>query len=351
MTSSIRMTRRAALMATGAMLLAACSPAAQPAPTAAPAKPAAAPTAAPAAKGDAAKPAARGNLRTLSVGILPSVDFLGLYVAIEKGYFAEEGLQPELRAMAGGAEIVPALVGGSLDLGITNTFSHLLAKEGNLDLRALAGGSVQTKERPTHAILVKGDSPIQSARDMEGKNFGINTLNNIDHIMVQEWLEKNGADPKKVNFVEIPFPQHPAALAQGRIDISAPTAPFTTIILAQGGKSLARHYVEVVDRVLVAYYVATNDWLQKPGNADVARKFVAAIDKGNKLVTENEKEARSIAAAQLKLDPSVAEKMDLPLQVTKIDPALIKWWLDVGMKRGMLKQATDPATLLYETAR
>lgn len=343
--------RMVILAIVGALLAAACAPAPAASPTAA--KPAApAPTAAPAKAAEATKPAEKkGEARTLQIGILPSVDFLGLYVAQEKGYFQEQGLQLELKTMSGGAEIIPAILGGSLDLGITNTFSHILAKDGGFDLKAIAGGSVQTKARPTHGILVRGDSPIKTAKDLEGKTLAINTLNNIDHVMLMEWLEKNGADPKKVNFVEIPFPQHAAALAQGRVDASAPTAPFPTVIQSQGGKLIARHYVDVVDRVLIAYYVTSNDWLQKPGNADAARRFAAAVDRGNKLVMENEKEARAIAVKQLRLEQAIADKADLPEQWTKIDPSLIKWWLDVGLKRGMVKKTFDPTELLSETAR
>src|SRR4029453_10422620 len=67
------------------------------------------------------------SLQVLQVGMLPATDFLGFYVAVENGYFQEQGLKPEVRIMSGGAEIIPALLGGSLDIGITNTFSHALA--------------------------------------------------------------------------------------------------------------------------------------------------------------------------------------------------------------------------------
>lgn len=349
------------VLGTIALLAAACS-AATPSPTAAPPKPTAAPAAtqAPAAKptekpaekaaAPTSAPAAKPQeMRTVQVGLLPSLDFLGFYTAVEKGFLEEQGLKAEIKILSGGAEIIPALLGGSLDVGISNTFSHVLAKDNGFELKAITGGAVQTKSRPTHAILVRGDSPIKTAKDLEGKTLAVNTFNNIDHVMVQEWLEKNGADPKKVNFVEIPFPQHAAALMQGRIDASAPTAPFPTVIQSQGGKIIARHYVEVTDRVLIAYFVATNDWLQK--NGDVARRFAAAVNKGNQYVMQNDKDARAVMVSQLKLEQAVADKADIPELTTKIEPDLVKWWTDVGIKRGLVKKSFDPNDLIYETAR
>src|SRR5687768_2170740 len=81
-------------------------------------------TAAPApSTADNSPPAAIATQRVnLRFGILPVTAFLGMYVAREWGWLEEEGINLDLVAMAGGAEILPAMIGGSLDAGITNTF-------------------------------------------------------------------------------------------------------------------------------------------------------------------------------------------------------------------------------------
>ena len=43
--------------------------------------------------------------------------------------------------------------------------------------------------------------------------------------MQQVWLRQQGADPRRVSFVEVPFPQMPAALAQSRVDAIGPAEP------------------------------------------------------------------------------------------------------------------------------
>src|SRR5688572_23619892 len=235
---------------------------------------------------DSPQPAAMAAQRVnLRFGILPVTAFLGMYVAREWGWLEEEGINLDLVAMAGGAEILPAMIGGSLDAGITNTFSHVLARDQGFDVRAIAAGGAERAGEPTHAILVRNDSPIQSARDLEGRTMATNTLNNIDHLMQQVWLQNNGVDPRRVNIVEIPFPQHPAALAQARVDAIGPTEPFVSVAASQGARVLAYHYTDTNPSTLIAYYAATGDWLSRTG--DTARRFARAIHRANTALQEN----------------------------------------------------------------
>src|SRR3954454_18315483 len=208
---------------------------------------------------------------TLRYGTLPVTGFLGLYLANEQGWLAEEGITLDLQTMAGGAEIVPAMIGGSLDMGISNAFSHVVARDQGFDVKAVAAGASEVRGSPTLAILVRSDSPLQSAQDLVGRTMATNTLNNIDYVMQLTWLLNAGVDRSQVNIVEVPFPQQPAALAQSRVDALGPTEPFVAAGLGQGARVLAYHYTDTNPVTLIAYYAATGDWLSRSGNADVAR--------------------------------------------------------------------------------
>jgi NitT/TauT family transport system substrate-binding protein len=286
---------------------------------------------------------------TLRVGMLPVTAFLGLYVAREQGWFQEEGIELDVQIMAGGAEIVPAMIGGSLDLGIVNTFSHVLARDRGFDVRAVAAGGSEVRGAPTHAILVGPNSPIQTARDLEGRTFATNTLNNIDHLMVQIWLRNNGADPRRVNFVEIPFPQHPAAIVQGRVDAIGPTEPFVTVALSQGARLLAYHYTDTNPSTLIAYYSATGDWLSR--NPGLARGFANAIHRANSYLEANPDEKRAAAVRHLNISPEVAARMNIETLETRIDPAGIQWWIDAGRQFNLVDRPLNPDDFLWETVR
>src|SRR5438067_6397649 len=105
------------------------------------------------APGDGAAASVVPQLVTLRYGTLPVTGFLGLYLANEQGWLAEEGIALDLQTMSGGAEIVPAMIGGSLDMGITNAFSHVVARDQGFDVKAVAAGVSERRGNPSHAIL------------------------------------------------------------------------------------------------------------------------------------------------------------------------------------------------------
>jgi NitT/TauT family transport system substrate-binding protein len=286
---------------------------------------------------------------TLRLGMLPVTAFLGMYLARDRGFLDEEGLAIDIQMMAGGAEILPAMIGGSLDVGVANAFSHVLARNQGFDVKAITGGAVEVRGAPTHAILVLPDAPFQSARDLEGRTIATNTLNNIDHLMQQIWLQNNGADPRRVSIVEVPFPQHPAALAQRRVDAIGPSEPFVTVAQSQGARVLAYHYTETNPVTLIAYLAATGDWLGR--NADVARRFARAVHRGNQYLEANPEEKRTMAVQTLNLNPDVVGRLNFEQFDTRIDPAAIQWWIDAGRRFNLVDQPLDPADFLFETVR
>lgn len=308
-------------VAAGGSLLAACgAPPAQASPT---------PTVAVATASPTPKP-----IRTLKVGYLPLTDFLGMYAAIEQGYMAEEGLKLELQAMAGGATIIPAIVGGSLDFGISNYVSVIVANGQGLKIKAFSDSAYGSKASPPFAIITKKDSPIKTARDLNGKKVAVNTRNGIVHVGVQEWIERGGGDPKSVQYVELPFPQMPPAITNGSVDAAAPTEPFVTVSTSQDAQVLSYYLTDLRDNCAIAGFISTDDWITK--NRDAAAAFHRANTKGMDWVSKNDKTAREYAAKYASLDPAIAAKINLAtLRSTPLVEA-VQFWVDMSKKWGLL---------------
>src|SRR5712691_10984751 len=322
-------------VAVGGALLAACGPAAT-APTAAP--PSATATPAPTPK----------PIRTLKVGYIPLTDFLGMYAAIEQEYMTDEGLKLELQAMSGGAAIIPAIVGGSLDFGISNYVSTILANAQGLKIKVFSDSAYGSKASPPFAIVVRKGGPITAGKDLSRAKIAVNTRNNIVHIGVMEWMERNGGDPKTATFVELPFPQMPAAISQGAVDAAAPTEPFVTVATSQDAVVLANYLTDLRDPVAIAGFISTDDWITK--NRDTAAAFHRANTKGMDFVAKNEKVARDYAAKYANLDPALAAKINLAtLRSTPLLDA-VQFWVDMSKKWGLLdKSSTLKAEDLFVT--
>jgi NitT/TauT family transport system substrate-binding protein len=316
-------------VAAGGSLLAACAPAATTAPSAS-----AASTAAPTATlAPTPKP-----IRTLKVGYLPLTDFLGMYAAIEQDYLADEGLKLELQAMAGGATIIPAIVGGSLDFGISNYVSVIVANGQGIKIKAFSDSAYGTKASPPFSIIVKNGSPIKTAKDLNGKKVAVNTRNGIVHVGVMEWIDRNGGDAKSVQYVELPFPQMPPAITSGAVDAAAPTEPFVTVATAADATVLSNYLTDLRDPCAISGFISTDDWIAK--NRDAAAAFHRANTKGMDFVAKNETVARGYAAKYANLDPALAAKIKLASLRSTPVPEAVQFWVDMAKKWGLLDNAS-----------
>src|ERR1700752_2593100 len=137
--------------------------------------------------------------------------------------------------MAGGAVIVQGVPSGDLQFGWSNVISLYQAHVEGFDFKLIAGGAINVRgSNESHAIIVGKDSPIKTAKELEGKTVAVNTLNNIVHLMAMAWIDKNGGNSSKVKFVEVPFPQMEATLSAGKVDAISVHEPCATAATQKG---------------------------------------------------------------------------------------------------------------------
>jgi NitT/TauT family transport system substrate-binding protein len=161
------------------------------------------------------------------LGVLPIADDAHLERAQLAGYFAAEGLSLELVPVQGGANALPRLRTGELDMTFTNYVSVLLAEsQGAGDFRFIDGGYDAGPN--TILVMTRPDSPIRSTQDLQGKRIAVNTLRNVVELATRSALETSGVDPATVTFVPVPFPAMAAALTGGQVDAATMVEPFIT---------------------------------------------------------------------------------------------------------------------------
>ncbi|MFC7644482.1 ABC transporter substrate-binding protein [Streptosporangium lutulentum] len=153
---------------------------------------------------------------TINIGTIPVVDTAPLQIAVEKGLFKAEGLDVKLTTLAGGAEAIPKLKGGDLDVSFGNYVSFFsAAAKGALDLKIVSDGFQSAPK--THTIMVAKDSPIQTVADLKGKTIAVNTKRNISTLLIRVAAKANNFDlDEDKNFVEFPFPEMEGVLKAAR---------------------------------------------------------------------------------------------------------------------------------------
>jgi ABC-type nitrate/sulfonate/bicarbonate transport system substrate-binding protein len=116
-----------------------------------------------------------------------------VYVADEKGWFAEEGLEIQWVGEVPAAQLVPAVAAGSIDFANRHTPLVLTARAGGAKLRIVAAGAQTTAARPHMKYLVVPGSPIRSVKDLKGKKIGINSFGACSEYVLKEYLRTERA--------------------------------------------------------------------------------------------------------------------------------------------------------------
>lgn len=103
---------------------------------------------------------------TLMLDYIPNTNYSGIYVALDKGYYNDEGM--DLKILETSDVGVETLVGeGAVDYGISYEENVLLARENNINIKSIYA----MLEQNTSGLISKKSKNINSVSDMSGKNY------------------------------------------------------------------------------------------------------------------------------------------------------------------------------------
>lgn len=275
---------------------------------------------------------------SLRVAYLPVVTYVYLWQAQDAGYFADEHLEVELVPMTGGVVIIPAIEAGEVDMGGADVLGVINAITGGVDIRYVTVPSVITAENPVHGLMTS-DPEIREASGLIGKSVAVNGLFNIEWMMLREWLRQQGVDPDQVEIVEVPFPDMVAAVQQGSVAAAGVADPFLTIGRDAGLTEIGSYWAEVVPEIAVSGIVASSTWLEE--NAEVAERFLRAIDKAVGDLESNPELARTLLADHTETPPDLLGRISFPATQLDVDPGLMQFWFDQSKTEGLLDEDTD----------
>jgi NitT/TauT family transport system substrate-binding protein len=272
------------------------------------------------------------------VGTVPVLGVAPLYIAIEKGYFKDEGLNVEARVYPSGAISLPAMIKGEIDLVFSNYISMFKAQaEGAGKLRIIAEGSSSAPN--SFGLYVMPNSPIREAKDLAGKKIGVNARGNIATVLTNETLKSAGVDITTLNYVDVPFPEMGAALARGDLDAVFLPEPFITVNSALLGiNRIVDAGVGTVDGLPMDGYGGTEGWVKQHPNT--AEAFARAIQKAA-ADASNRSETEKVVTGYAKVDPKFAPLM-APLQYpTSVNPTRLQRVADLMQAQELLKEKLE----------
>jgi len=268
----------------------------------------------------------------------PTLSYVPLYYAQEKGFFAQEGLDLQVLVVRGVIG-VSSLMSGEIDV---------TCHAGSGFSAALRGVPIKiisvTRERPIHELIVAPN--INSPVELKGKAIAVGSLDGTAAVMTRRILQAKGLDAQKdVHLLSMDTPARLQSLFSGRVAGAMITPPSTYFALDQGYKVFGRgrDYMRYLQTGVV-----TSDIHIKEQRGKIVR-FLKAWNRA--LKTFQDHPELMIPAIQKRLgvkDPQLARRMyddDAPyiLSGGRLTPEAAKEILEIGREALRIKEpiATD----------
>ncbi|MEO3856675.1 ABC transporter substrate-binding protein [Acrocarpospora sp. B8E8] len=212
------------------------------------------------------------------------------YVALEKGYFKEAGLDVDIKPGTGTVDAMKLLAGGRADFGIGD-FTGTLITTAKEKLPVIAVGMVH--QNSLAAIIALEEGGISTPKDLEGKTIGDQPGSTVQ-VTFPVYAKAAGIDASKVKFVPGAPPALPQLLASGSVDAIGQFVVGRGLIekAAQGKKAVVLPYGEVLpDLYGNALLTSSTMAKEKP---EVVKRFMAALFKGLEYSIANPEESGEI---------------------------------------------------------
>ncbi|XPP27146.1 MAG: ABC transporter substrate-binding protein [Leucobacter sp.] len=253
------------------------------------------------------------EVTTLNMGVVPVADAALAYIALDEGYFAEEGLEVKMEAMQNAAAIVPGVLNGQVQIGQGAVPPIVSAASQSLPLVIVgnAANVPQDADADPMAILVKAGSDIRSPKDLEGEIVAVNALQAAIELIVSQAIESDGGDPSTVTYVAMPFPDMAAAVERGDVAAAGVIEPFRATGFEAGLVSISNPMTEGFDAgVSHAVYFASKEFAEKSPNTLAA--YDRAIQRAAEAATADPALVRAVLVKYGNLPEPVAEMINLP---------------------------------------
>lgn len=227
--------------------------------------------------------------------------------AMDRNFFADEGLEVELISPNSPADGLKLVASGGAELATAHSTDVIIARSKDLPVVSIA----TNHQTGTTGVLVPAESGVKDLKDLEGKNVGVTGIP-FNKVMLEHSLQTAGADLSKVNIVTVGFTQMPLLLSK-RIDalgdaISWDEPPIYNVQINKPADDKSTYtYFTFTDYGVPRFYtfglVAGEEALGK--NPDLYRAFLRAWRKGVEWMMANPAEA---ADGVIKHVPSISKE-------------------------------------------
>lgn len=224
---------------------------------------------------------AAGALTPLRIGMLHTLSPAPLYLAKQRGYFADQGIDARFVFFEAALPIAAAAVAGDIDVGVTaltGGFFNLAAQGG---LKVFAGGLHEERGYEGSALIVSRaayEGGLTAIDKLPGHSFAITTYGSSFHYMIGRIAERAHFDLKKVQLRPLQsVPNMIAAVRTGQVDATIAIASMAKPIADDGEVRLLAWIGDLLPYQITAVFAPARMFNR---HRDLLQGFASAYRKG-----------------------------------------------------------------------
>lgn len=286
--------------------------------------------------------------KKITITVTPSPASSPIYIAYDKGFFKEAGLDASLDQRASGQLAIRALTNNEVDIALSASTPIAEAAVEGHPISVIATLSENSKAT---RIIARKDRGITKTSDIKGKRIGL-VKNTMADFFLHIFMATSFFEQDDVNIVYLEADKIVDALVEGKVDAVSTWSPYTLELIDKLGDNAV-----IFDKPGI-YTTTWNISSTKRfiiENPETIKAFLSSIIKANEFIGANPDEARELAKKHLKIDSPLFIK-DWPNYdfSTKLEQSLIvnledqiRWITD---KQSAAKEQIDEATLIFSDA-
>ncbi len=234
------------------------------------------------------------ELKTIQVNeVTRSVFYAPQYVAINNGYFKENGMDIELTTGQGADAVMTAVLANQCDIGFAGPEASIYVyNEGKEDYTQVFA---QMTKKDGSFLVARNQTDNFSWQDLKGKTVIPGRKGGVPYMTLEYVLKKNGIDPQKDATLDdsIKFDLMAGAFASGNADYVTLFEPTASLTQNEGKGYIVASVGEAAGEIPYTAYFAKKSYIEN--NEETIQKFTNAIYKGQQWVKKHS--AKEIAEA------------------------------------------------------
>ncbi len=236
---------------------------------------------------------AEGDLTpiTIAMGFVPNVQFAPMYVALERGYFGDEGIDLTLD-YGMETDLLERVGAGEVPFAIASGDQVVLARASGLPVRYV----MNWYRRFPVCVVTLASSGIEEPQDLIGRDVGVSHTHGASYIGWMGFLDEVGIDPEDVRLQAIGYTQV-ASLVEDRVDAAVCYAQNEPVQLRSSGQEINVFYLDEYTQLVSNGIIASDDVIAE--HPDWVRGVINGFERGLADTLEDPEAAFAIARAAI----------------------------------------------------